>query len=200
MYRFFIILPITYMKAFLFLLPALLFLTGCWKTIPLEQEALLPYTGTDTSTVDDNVPVVLPTTWSITVTFDVQPTKLAGNYSGNGAILRAWANDNIKTISVPAMATNIKIGFTFTKVSRYNKIPGNFQLGLDWKNFCNGRLDTTNVEVKGNTYRYSFGNVITQDKPNGVDLTPAVGHDLTIKARVGESNNRLESVTVTYDI
>ena len=78
-----------------------------------------------------------PTTGSITVEFSAQPTKLAGNYSDNGVILRAWAAKNIKTLNIPAEAKNAKIGFKFTKLSKNENIPGNIQAWVAGKKLCN---------------------------------------------------------------
>jgi len=62
---------------------------------------------------------------------------LAGNYSDNGAILRAWAAENIKTLDIPAEAKNVKIGFKFTKLSKNKNIPGNIQAWVAGKKLCN---------------------------------------------------------------
>jgi hypothetical protein len=89
-------------------------------------------------------------------------------------MLRAWAEKNKKTIDVPAEAKNIRIAFTFAKAPKNDKIPGNLQLSLDGKNFCNGRLTNEGAIIDGNTYRYQFDQVTVQDKPKGVDLSPVI--------------------------
>lgn len=159
--------------------------------------AIIGYVSSKTETVTPVIPVltaavaelpveptvIIPTTGSVTVEFASQPTALAGNYTDNGTMLRAWAEKNKQSIIVPLGAKDIRIGFTFPKVSKYDAIPGNLQLSVDGKNLCNGRLtkDAAIVDLDTDTYRYSFNNVSTQDKPKGVDLSSAVGKTLGIK-------------------
>jgi hypothetical protein len=163
----------------------------------------LETTGSAEAILSGVVPAeVLPTTGSISVEFEAQPTKLAGNYTDNGTILRAWAEKNKAKLLVPAEAKNIRIGFVFAKTPKNDKIPGNLQLSLNGKNFCNGRLtnESAQIDLDTDTYWYSFNNVSTQDKPKGVDLTPAIGKELGIKVWIGENKNYVESVVLLYDL
>lgn len=127
---------------------------------------------------------------------------MAGNYTDNGTMLRAWAEKNKKTIDVPANAKNIMIGFVFAKTPKNEKIPGNLQLSLDGKNFCNGRLtnEFAQIDLDTDTYWYSFTAISTQDKPQGVDLTSTIGKTLGIKVWIGESRNYITKITLSYDL
>ena len=148
-----------------------------------------------------------PTTGSITVKFSAQPTKLAGNYSDNGAILRAWAAKNIKTLNIPAEAKNAKIGFKFTKLSKNKNIPGNIQAWVAGKKLCNWRLSTVGAIIDNDTniYWYNLDKITIQNSYNWytIDVTDrsiAIGKTLTIQARVGENRNRIEFIIVDYDL
>jgi len=192
------------MKKLLFLLPILaitILLAGCGtKTVVVEEPTLTAEElfSQVTWVVDTWVVVPEVRNFLSQVEFEAQPTKLAGNYSGNGAILRAWANNNVKTIDIPADLIDGKIIFEFAKISKYDNIPGNLQLSIDGKNLCNGRLSnkSASMDLDNNTYIYNLSDVSTQDKPDWVDLTKALWKTLSIKAWVGENWNRLVSVTI----
>lgn len=189
------------MKKLLFLLPVLaLVLTGCNKTPNAELiPAATIVTGTETYMEEE---VLLPTTGEISAELKPQPTELAGNYTDNGIMLRAWAEKNQQFFQVPAEAKNVKIGFVFANNPKYDAIPGNLQLSINWENLCNGRLTnkSATIDFDTNTYWYSFDNVSTQDKPNGVDLTSAIGKTLGIKVWIGESRNYVTKVILSYDL
>jgi hypothetical protein len=81
--------------------------------------------------------VILPTTGSVTVTFEAQPTTLPGNYQDNGTFLRAWAEKNTQSLDIPAEAKDVTITFKLAKLSKYAQVPGNIQLSVDGNNLCN---------------------------------------------------------------
>lgn len=145
--------------------------------------------------VEDRVSA-LSTTGSETVTFKKQPTKLAWNYSGNWAILRAWAENNQKSITIPAEAKDVTITFKFTKNSKYPNIPGNLQLSVGGKLFTNGRLNTEVATIDWTSYTYQLNYISTQDKPRWADLSSAIGNTLNIKVWIGENKNQIESITI----
>jgi hypothetical protein len=139
-------------------------------------------------------------TGSTSVIFDPQPTELPGNYQENGDMLRAWAENNTKVLYIPIEAKNVRIWFVFTKISHYDNIPWNLQLSVGRIHLCNGRLSnkTATIDLDTNTYRYDLNNISTQDKPEWVDASLAIGKTLTVKAWVWENGNRIESIIVEW--
>lgn len=183
-----------------------LVLAGCGKeTVVVEEpistaEQLFSQVTwvVDTGIVDTGYVEPVKEYFNQIVYFEEQPTKLPGNYQDNGKVLRDWASKNIQKILLPETLENGKIAFTFKKISKYDNIPGNFQLSIDWKNLCNGRLssDAATIDYETNEYIYDITYVSTQDKPLGIDLSKYFGKELSIKAWVGENWNRLESVRI----
>ena len=140
-------------------------------------------------------------TKEIVVEYEAQPTKLAWDYSGNGAMLRKWANDNVKTFNIPEGATGVEISFTLANPSKYDQLPGNIQISVDGKSLCNGRLNLSkSIDglINAPIYWYEITNITTQDKPKGFDASVAIGKTMTIKQWVGLSNNYMKSIKVTY--
>jgi len=152
-------------------------------------------TGTETYMEEENL------RWEVTVAYDPQPQALPGNYQDNGSMLRAWAQNNVKTLDIPAWAKDVTIAFKLAKQSKYGQIPGNIQASVGTTKLCNGRLvdmNTYTEDFVGNgVYQYKLDNVTTQDHPNGADWSYAIGKTLVIKAWIGESNNYLENITVS---
>ena len=143
----------------------------------------------------------VPTTGSVSVNFPAQPTALPWNYSGNWAMLRVWAEKNKQTLSIPEWASNVTLTFVLSKDSKYDQLPWNIQLSVDGKNLCNGRLNLkSSIDGLTNAPIYTFylASIFTQDKPKWFDLSSAIGKDLVIKNRVGQSQTSLVSVTANY--
>jgi len=139
------------------------------------------------------------------VDFPSQPTQLPWNYTDNWIVLRAWAEENKQSVEIPERAKDVKISFAFAKEPSYKMVPGNIQLSVDWKNYTNWRLaiehafkEEDSYHLYTNCYTYSLDNIITQDKPNGADLTDAIGKTLTIKAWIGENKNQITSIAVNW--
>ena len=199
-------LKIKYMKKVLRVLLLLVVIGGVfWFRNSHKETPKIDYTIIETwivSTWMVDTWIVSPTTGSVFVTFEAQPTQLPWNYQDNGTFLRARAEKNIKTLAIPAGIKDVKIGFVFARTPQYEKIPGNLQLSLNGKNFCNGRLVSKWATILGdeNILRYNFNDIHTQDKPNGVDLTSTIGKELGIKVWIGESRNYLKSIVVNYSL
>jgi len=213
------------MKKLLFLLPLILLVAWCGKQLTAE-EAFVPFdvcnlsdwTLTDCSTewaivvrhcefsgcitIEQVVPVIVePTTWSVSIQFEPQPTKLAGNYQDNGVMLRTWSEDNIKTIDIPAEAKDVVISFKLAKPSEYGSLPWNIQASVGDKKLCNGRLlldEAIDNTMNAPIYSFDITSIFTQDHPKWEDWSSAIGNTLTIKARVGEAGNRIEEITVSW--
>lgn len=207
------------MKKLLFLLPALLLLAWCWKqatpgvvvpitevwTIAIVEVSSTDYTGVvatwNETYMEEEILIIQ--TWSVSVEFEAQPTQLAWDYSGNWAILRAWAAKNVKTLAVPAWVKNVTITFKMAKASKYINIPGNIDADIDGKHLANWRLSAIWAFEEWPArweYKYTIDCVTTQDKPNCANRSAVIGHTLTIKARAGENGNRFESITINYDL
>ena len=151
--------------------------------------------------------IATPTVWTLKVIQVAQPTKLAGNYSGNGAILRVWAKENPMTFDIPTWAKDVIITFKLAKTSIYNKVPGNIQAWADGKKLCNGRLMDAGVldNSDNSTYVYKLTNVTTEDRFSkvsgfGTDRSYAIGKTLTIQAWIGENGNRIEYVFLDWNL
>ena len=156
------------------------------------------FSGYDTGTTDA-VPVV-PTTGSVTATFEQQPQNLPGNYQDNGTFLRAWALKNTQTLNIPDAVKDATITFELAKASRYTEIPGNIQLSVDGKTLCNGRLSLVGAIGSGNILTYNLNFITTQDHPKGFDASIAIGRTLSVMAWIWEAWNYLKSVTVNFNL
>ena len=177
-------------------------LAGCSTPAPTALAVTTP-TPVLTAAVDTAVvapAVITPTTGEITVTQVAQPTKLAGNYSGNWAMLRARAKDHVLTLAIPAGAKDARITFKLAKTSTYENVPGNIIVSIDGKHVCNGRLHYPVEGTVDGIYSFPLNQFCTQDKPKCVDLSDSIGKVLTIQAWIGENKNQLNSVTVDYSL
>lgn len=179
-------------------------LYGCWTKENVENETYFtPAPIVETLEVEKAVEPVIekPKTGSFYVELETQPKKLPWNYEDNGTFLRAWADKNIQTISIPEDAKNVKIIFELAKISQYDFIPGNVIASVDWKHLCNGRLsnEKATVNYEENKYIYSLNAVSTQDKPNW-DWSSAIGKDLVLRVWIGEHNNYVKSIKLTRDL
>ena len=96
---------------------------------------------------------------------------------------------------------NVYLTFTLAKDASYKDEPGNVQLSIGNKLMTNGRLSVSkSVDgmTNGPIYTYAIEAVYTSDHSNGIDLSSAIGNTLTIQAWIGQSQNYIKSISVTY--
>ena len=127
---------------------------------------------------------------------------MPGNYSGNTAVLRAYVNGHMQTVSIPSDATQGTITFTFNQepVVRHNTVTFYANVPTLQHTMKRQRLNLAKATVSNGEYQFDLKDFAVIYGKTGFSfnlLDEMKGKDIKISTFVGERNNRVKSITFT---